>query len=345
MNFVFLPSVYQQGFFNSQSFFLVKGYVRQFYQQNTPGKQWQPCFSAMRLSIGNRQNNTDCIYENLRCLIQFFSHHSIPIHFGSIQFFYNDFIYRINISIPTDTFIFQYAKQMLNSVGCRMYDEMVNDRLLNNVILQLSSLNNDDVLYFTLERLRRLVLCPESYFLNVAKELPAVFNHYHQFYLHSTFYKMDRTWTNYVRIPWFCLTPTRLIVKPFKFMRSNRVFRYMSNVGQPIAFVEFRDDTGSAFLSKELVPLLNYYLEHGFWFGGRHYIYLHHAQSQIRNKQFYFYCEKEGGMTREALEAWMGNFDKERLPAKNTARRTQPFSSTEGTIEVRINENSFQKKT
>jgi hypothetical protein len=111
----------------------------------------------------------------------------------------------------------------------------------------------------------------------------------------------------------------------------------MTNVSQSMAFVEFRDDTGSAFLSKELVPFLKYYLENGFQFAGRRYIYLHHAQSQVRHKQFYFYCEKEGGMTREALEGWMGDFDEEKLPAKNTARRTQPFSSTEATIEVRLN--------
>jgi hypothetical protein len=110
----------------------------------------------------------------------------------------------------------------------------------------------------------------------------------------------------------------------------------MSNVSQSIAFVEFRDDNYSAFLSKELVPFLKHYLENGFRFGGRDYIYLHHAQSQIRNKQFYFYCEKEGGMTREELEDWMGDFDKEKLPAKNTARRTQPFSSTEATIKVKL---------
>jgi hypothetical protein len=109
-----------------------------------------------------------------------------------------------------------------------------------------------------------------------------------------------------------------------------------------MAFVEFRDDTGSAYLSTDLVPFLEHYLEKGFHFNGRHYIYLHHAQSQIRNKQFYFYCEKEGGMTREDLEEWMGNFDDERLPAKNTARRTQPFSSTEATIRVRLNRDFFK---
>ncbi len=85
-------------------------------------------------------------------------------------------------------------------------------------------------------------------------------------------------------------------------MRSNQVSRHMSNVSQSMAFVEFCDDNNLTFLSKELVPFLKHYLENGFQFGGRHYIYLHHAQSQIRNKQFYFYCEREGEMTRKELE-------------------------------------------
>ena len=185
-----------------------------------------------------------------------------------------------------------------------------------------------------MERLRRLALRSENYFMQLAKELPAIREHYHGFYLQSTYYLTDQTWTEYVRIPWFCVTPTRLIVKPWKFMRSNRVFRALDNLDQCMAFVEFRDETGSAFLSAELAPLLMYYLKQGLHFSGRHYQYLHHAQSQVRNKQFYFFCEEEGGMSRETLEHQMGDFDGERLPAKNTARRTQPFSSTQPTIEV-----------
>jgi hypothetical protein len=314
-----------------------KGHAsRRFYLQNAHGEQWQPCFSAMHLSIQSTRNNCNCIYKILRYLIQFFNHHSIPIYFGSIEFLYENFIYQNNLSIPESTFLCQYAWQMLNSIGCRMYDQLVNNAWLNNYLVQLSNRNNENLVYYIMERLRRLALSSESYFLDISKELPAIINHYHDFYLGSVFYKMDMDWTNYVRIPWFCFTPTRLIIKPFKFMRSNRVFRYMSNVSQSMAFVEFRDDTGSAFLAKELVPFLKHYLKNGFVFGGRRYIYLHHAQSQIRNKQFYFYCEEEGGMTRKALEAWMGNFDEEKLPAKNTARRTQPFSSTEATIEVSL---------
>jgi hypothetical protein len=49
-------------------------------------------------------------------------------------------------------------------------------------------------------------------------------------------------------------------------------------------------------------------------------------------------------MTRGELEAWMGDFDNEKLPAKNTARRTQPFSSTEATIEVRLHKKYLKKK-
>jgi hypothetical protein len=39
----------------------------------------------------------------------------------------------------------------------------------------------------------------------------------------------------------------------------------------------------------------------------------------------------------------MGDFDEEKLPAKNTARRTQPFSSTEATIEVKLHKNVERK--
>jgi hypothetical protein len=250
-------------------------------------------------------------------------------------------VYRYNLPIPTNSFIHQYAWQMLTSVGCRIHDQLVNNTPLYNCIRQLINQSSDELFYYVMERLRRLALSPECYFLDIAKELPAIQQHYRDFYLDSVFYETDTNWTNYVRIPWFCCTPTRLIVKPFKFMRSNRVFRYIENLDRSMAFVEFRDDTGSAYLSADLVPFLRHYLEKGFYFGGRHYIYLHHAQSQIRNKQFYFYCENEGGMKREKLEKWMGNFDNERLPAKNTARRTQPFSSTEPTIEVRFNRKLF----
>ena len=234
------------------------------------------------------------------------------------------------------TFICAYACRMMASIGCRMDDQMVYGTPFERWLRLLFLEENDEFVYFLFERLRRLALSTETHFVNLITQVSPLILHYNTVYLKSIYYDADQSWTNYVRIPWFCLTPTRLIVKPFKFMQSNRVFRYVPNIRRSMAFVEFRDDTESAFLSTELSPLLDHYLRQGIHFGGRHYVYLHHAQSQIRQKQFYFYCEEEGGMTREAIEAWMGNFDAERIPAKNTARRTQPFSSTEATIEASI---------
>lgn len=288
----------------------------------------------MHLSIRSSGYDSNTIWKTLCYFIQFFTHHSIPIHFGSIGFSFDNFIYQNETTAPTDTFISQYAWHMLDSVGCRIHDQLAINMSLRKCILKFSSLKNDEFFYYFMERLRRSALASENYFLRILEEALIIVEHYTSFYQHSIFHQVDATLTDYVRIPWFCLTPTRLIVKPLKFMRSNRVFRYFPHVRQCMAFVEFRDDNGSAYLPPNFVPFLKHYLENGFHFGGRDYIYLHHAQSQIRNKQFYFYCEREGGMTREALERWMGNFDGERLPAKNTARRTQPFSSTQATIEV-----------
>lgn len=288
----------------------------------------------MHLSIRSLRYDSNTIWKTLCYFIRFFTHHSIPIQFGSVGFSYDNFIYQNETGTPTHSFISQYAWHMISNVGCRMHDQLANDINMHKRILKFSSLKNDAFFYYFMERLRRSALSAENYFFQISKELPTIVNHYQDFYLDSIFYQTDANWPNYVRIPWFCLTPTRLIVKPLKFMRSNRVFRHFPNVSHCMAFVEFRDDNGSAYLSSKLVPFLEHYLANGFHFGGRDYIYLHHAQSQIRNKQFYFYCEQEGGMTRAALETWMGNFDGERLPAKNTARRTQPFSSTQATIEV-----------
>ena len=333
---LFSPSVNQNFFFDIY-FFLrrVENWTRRFYLQKKRDQPWQPCFSAMHMSIQTLKHNWNTIQSCLFAFIQFFNYHSIPIHLGSIAFSYKKYIHENNLCCPTETFIGQYAWHMLNHVGCRIHDQLVNDRTVNRSIFVLRNRNDDNMFYHLMERLRRLALSAENYFLQISKELPIISDHYHDFYLNSIFCQTDKNWTDYVRIPWFCLTPTRLIVKPPKFMRSNRVFRHVLNVNQCMAFVEFRDDNGSAYLPSNLVPFLKYYLQNGFHFGGRHYIYLHHAQSQIRHKQFYFYCEREGGMSREALEAWMGDFDSERLPAKNTARRTQPFSSTQATIEVR----------
>jgi hypothetical protein len=281
--------------------------------------------STLHLSIQHQHGVTRKIDQTLRNLIQFSVRHSIPIHLAKIEYNHENFIEIGHARPILPTFLSKYAWKMLESVGCRMRDQLLNEPAFQRLIHHLFRSNDEERIYFTMERLRRLALRPENSFMQLAKQVPATQAHYRDFYLQSAYYRADRSWANYVRISWFCVTPTRLIVKPWIFMRSNRVVRMLPNLEQCMAFVEFRDETGSAFLSGELAPFLMYYLEHGLHFAGRHYQYLHHAQSQVRNKQFYFSCEEEGRRSREAVEDWMGDFDDGRLPAKNTARRTQPL--------------------
>jgi len=83
-------------------------------------------------------------------------------------------------------------------------------------------------------------------------------------------------------------------------------------------------------------------LELGFDLGikGRTYRYLHHSQSQLKDKQFWFYYYN--GQTNFSFEeafAWMGDFQEERIVAKHAARIAQCFTSAEATIQVKQNKN------
>ncbi len=81
-------------------------------------------------------------------------------------------------------------------------------------------------------------------------------------------------------------------------------------------------------------------LESGFDLGikGRTYRYLHHSQSQLKDKQFWFYhYNGESNFSFEDAFAWMGDFQEERIVAKHAARIAQCFTSAEATIQVKIN--------
>ena len=75
----------------------------------------------------------------------------------------------------------------------------------------------------------------------------------------------------------------------------------------------------------------------------RLYKYLHHSQSQLKEKQFWFYhhchlstndLNEYENLSFDDAYLWMGNFDSERVVAKHTARIAQCFTSTEETIQV-----------
>lgn len=78
-------------------------------------------------------------------------------------------------------------------------------------------------------------------------------------------------------------------------------------------------------------------LELGFDLGrkGRTYRYLHHSQSQLKDKQFWFYYhDGQRNFSFEQAFAWMGDFQEERIVAKHAARIAQCFTSAEATIQV-----------
>jgi RNA-dependent RNA polymerase len=80
-------------------------------------------------------------------------------------------------------------------------------------------------------------------------------------------------------------------------------------------------------------------LESGFDLGtlGRTYRYLHHSQSQLKDKQFWFYhYDGHNNFSFEEAFAWMGDFQDEKIVAKHSARIAQCFTSAEATITVRI---------
>lgn len=81
-------------------------------------------------------------------------------------------------------------------------------------------------------------------------------------------------------------------------------------------------------------------LESGFDLGikGRTYRYLHHSQSQLKDKQFWFYHHNsQTNFSFEEAFAWMGDFQEERIVAKHAARIAQCFTSAEATIQVLLN--------
>ena len=81
-------------------------------------------------------------------------------------------------------------------------------------------------------------------------------------------------------------------------------------------------------------------LESGFDLGrrGRTYRYLHHSQSQLKDKQFWFYHHNDQtNFSFEEAFTWMGDFQDERIVAKHAARIAQCFTSAEATIRVKIN--------
>lgn len=105
--------------------------------------------------------------------------------------------------------------------------------------------------------------------------------------------------------------------------------------------VEMREETGEALQANDFSNLrgkVDDYLARGFKLtNDRLYRYLHHSQSQLKEKQYWFYwhdAKYRSNLSFDEADKWMGNFDHERVVAKHSARIAQCFTSSEATIRV-----------
>ncbi|CAF5041030.1 unnamed protein product, partial [Rotaria sp. Silwood1] len=105
--------------------------------------------------------------------------------------------------------------------------------------------------------------------------------------------------------------------------------------------LEIREETGDQLQANYFGTLrsrIDDYLKFGFKLtNDRLYRYLHHSQSQLKDKQYWFYWHDEKNKTNLSFDEaykWMGDFDNEHVIAKHSARIAQCFTSSEATIRV-----------
>ena len=144
-------------------------------------------------------------------------------------------------------------------------------------------------------------------------------------------------------VPSIVLTPTTIKVRPLKLCKLNRVLRAPRRFGGVLNFalIELRDEAQRLLFPTEFRALKDQildYLTNGFDLASRQYKYLHHSQSQVKCKQFWFYYHDRDNrrVAHEDAYSWMGNFDKERVVAKHAARIALCFTSSEATVRVSI---------
>ncbi|CAF1114289.1 unnamed protein product [Didymodactylos carnosus] len=329
----------------------IKGNPAEYVKTKGPNKRYcrvnnrevQPQFSGLRLAISTTNKldkylhiadtATRNVQQTFRKFISFFQFNKIPVYFSSIQFDRKEST--ANCQARFRTFLPNYSYQMLLTIGgCRLQEKMTH-----RVNQQLLALQNDNELFYHV-CLRLIRYASKTYFLDIFNEIQNILKDYNEFYIHSLFRQSEKSSE---MIPYVVVTPTMTKFYPFKRAKSNRIFRATDKFGEikNFALVEFRDDNNSQLQTSDfcdLIQLIDNCLdkEHGLQIGGRFYQYFHHAQSQLKQKQLYFYYhdKQSGFLSIEDGYAWMGNFTSIRIPAKCAARMSQCFSTTEATIRI-----------
>ncbi|CAF0900169.1 unnamed protein product [Adineta ricciae] len=287
----------------------------------------------------------DCILSNnirvaFREFLAFFYRHRIQICFaGLITEVPKARAPRIERPI-FNSFIKNYSWQMLLSIGYRF-----QQRATQKFIDYLKTVNTDNEFYqIAIYVWRR---AKEYHFLDIDEELHKFTNRLVEIGQETKtapthVASLTNPPKNKAYAPSVTITPTTVCVKPFKLVKTNRTLREPKFGGTfNFCLVEIRDETGEAIHANHfgvLRPKFENYLAYGFQLtNDRVYRHLHHSQSQLKEKQYWFYWYDEKNKTNLSYEEaynWMGDFRNERVVAKHSARIAQCFTSSDATIRV-----------
>jgi hypothetical protein len=307
-------------------------------------------FGLHTTSSSATNNNTIIrIKKTLSLLIEFFLAHKITVCYGKIDSLIGPephLFFQPNIP-DFPSLIMTYAWQLLSSVGYRL--QILIKAPFNQQLRRLSNEpdNADELFYRVCVYLSRILALKP--FININEELNHAVTESKRKRSESAYglvSKIESDDENEAYIPSVTLTPTTIRIKPLKLCRTNRVLRATEQFGTALyhfVLVDIRDENNrplASFHFHDLRSLLLDYLKVGFTLMGndREYQYLHHSQSQLRARQFWFYHHDENSLNKSFPDAykWMGNFESELNPAKSAARMGQCFSTTTATIEVDI---------
>jgi hypothetical protein len=292
-------------------------------------------------STNEKAQNT--VRQTYKLLVEVFNSHNITVCYGTINSRQGPIADSFpNIQLPSR--IMRYSWQMLQSIGYR-FQIQIDDQFCDDLCLLSRERDNaDDLFYRVCVYLSRLFTLKP--FLNLSNELHDAVTESKRKRADSSFelinsLKSQNNTETYV--PSVTLTPTTIRVKPLKLCRTNRVLRATSEFGEALdhfVLVEIRDENGQPLQSFHFQNLRDYFLSYlkiGFTLidSNRYYRYLHHSQSQLRARQFWFYHHEPGlNLSFDAAYGWMGNFDKEKNVAKYASRVALCFSTTIPTINV-----------
>jgi hypothetical protein len=283
------------------------------------------------------------VRQTYKLLVEFFTSHNITVCYGTINSSQGPIANSFPI-IELPSCIMRYSWQMLQNIGYRLQNQ-IDDRFCDDLcLLSRERYNADDLFYRVCVYLWRLFTLEP--FVNLSNKLHDAVTESKRkrddaaFGLINSLKSQNNTETY---VPSVTLTPTTIRIKPLKLCRTNRVLRATSEFGEALdhfVLVEIRDENGQPLQSFHFQDLRDHFLDYlkkGFTLidNNRCYRYLHHSQSQLRARQFWFY-HHEPGVNLSSNEAykWMGNFDKERNIAKYASRVALCFSTTIPTINV-----------